>query len=79
MAEYASFYHDGFAWICRQCEKELSFTAGNAATITNIFTEGEAESNIPHFATKAIAKWADAARRFLTCPRCGVTEDTEVH
>ena len=46
--------------------------------VRNAFAEGEAESRVPNFATKAMAKWADPAHRFLMCPRCGITEDTEV-
>ena len=72
-----NFYHDGFAWICRQCK--IGERADDNGKELGTFTEGEAESRIPYFATRAMAKWADPARRFLMCPECGITEDTEVH
>jgi hypothetical protein len=79
MTELKDFYHDGYAWVCRQCEREMKPEKKKPSAAAKIFTEGEAESKLPNFATKAMAKWADPARRFLTCPRCGTTEDTEVH
>ena len=75
----SEFYYDGFAWICRQCESELNVETSRPEIVKKAFMEGEAESRVPNFASKAMAKWADPARRFLMCPRCGITEDTEDH
>ncbi len=36
--------------------------------------EGEAESKQPKLSNLALAKWADAAQRILSCPRCGTSE-----
>ncbi len=79
MQEVKDFFHAGFGWICRACDRELRNVEQNLGGRSRIFTEGEAESRIPDMSTRALAKWVDPARRFLVCPRCGITEDTEIH
>ena len=74
MIELDSFYNDGTGWICRQCERELRTTASPGQQHSRVFREGEAESKTPVLANAALAKWTDKSRRFLTCPRCGITE-----
>lgn len=76
MEERGNFYYSGFGWICRPCERELKPTRKNAQH-SRAFREGEAESKDPELANAALAKWTDATRRFLTCPRCGITEPVE--
>ncbi len=75
MTELNDFYNDGFGWVCRQCERELKPQQDNAES--RLLSEGEAESKDPRLSTSALAKWADAAQRTLTCPRCGITELAE--
>ena len=75
MKEIGSFYNEGFGWICRPCESELG--GEDKHQHSRIFREGEAESKNPKLANAALAKWTDATRRFLTCPRCGITEPVE--
>lgn len=70
------FHNDGFGWKCRHCERELAEN-GDDASHSRFFVEGEAESKSPTLANQALAKWADAARTTLVCPRCGVTEPAE--
>lgn len=77
MAELKDFYNDGFGWICRHCEKELRENRETRQKHSRFMTEGEAESKRPELSNKALAKWADAAQRTLTCPRCGITEFAE--
>jgi hypothetical protein len=77
MIELNDFYNDGFGWICKPCEREL--TAQKSKNEKNekhsrLLREGEAESKSPSFSSLALAKWADAAQRTLVCPRCGITE-----
>lgn len=79
MIELDSFYNDGFGWICRQCERDLSHADPNDGDLSRAFREGEAESKNPKLSSKALAKWTDKTRRFLTCPRCGITEAVERH
>lgn len=73
------FYHNGFGWICCQCERDMQLVDEDTDNLSRAFREGEAESRDPDLATKGLAKWADPARRFLTCPQCGISEDTEIH
>ena len=75
MKEIGSFYNEGFGWICRPCERELASEDNHRHS--RAFREGEAESKKPQLANAALAKWTDATRRFLTCPRCGITEPVE--
>lgn len=75
MKEIGSFYNEGFGWICRPCEREL--VQKDTHRNSRIFREGEAESKNPRLANAALAKWTDASRRILTCPRCGITEPVE--
>lgn len=77
MPELNDFYNDGFGWICRQCEREFERELKPEQTHSRIFREGEAESKVPELANRALARWTDKTRRFLTCPRCGITEAAE--
>ena len=74
MPSLDSFYNDGFGWTCRQCELELTREAGGSRS--RLLSEGEAEQRSP-LLTAPVAKWADAARSTLLCPRCGITELVE--
>ncbi len=74
MQERRDFYNDGFGWICRHCERELSVTDESPSQLSRAFREGETESKIPMLANQALAKWTDKTQRFLICPRCGITE-----
>lgn len=76
--ELNDFYNDGFGWICRHCEKELAAEPEPEPQHSRFMTEGEAESKQPELSNKALARWADAARRTLMCPRCGITELAEI-
>ena len=73
--ELSDFYNDGFGWICKHCERELANPSEiSVEKPSRLMREGEAESKIPEFSNKALAKWADKAQRTLICPRCGITE-----
>lgn len=77
MKELNDFYNDGFGWICRQCDAELRPEASEHSGLSRAFREGEAESKVPRLSSHALAKWTDKTRRFLMCPRCGITEPAE--
>jgi hypothetical protein len=78
MTELKDFYNAGAGWICRQCDRELSSRPKKPGTHSRIFNEGEAESKTPELANPALAKWTDKSRRYLTCPRCGITEMVDI-
>jgi len=73
MSTLNDFQNDGFGWYCRQCAKDLRSDIADDSP-SRLMSEGEAESKTPAMSTDALAKWADAARTRLTCPRCGITE-----
>ena len=75
MIQLNDFYNEGFGWICRQCDRELS--SENIATHSRLLLEGEAESKRPEMSTRALAKWADPTQRMLVCPRCGISESVD--
>lgn len=74
----ASFYNQGFGWICKNCENisqpEQPVRAGG---VSRIMREGEAESKQPRFSNTALAKWTDETRTALICPRCETVETVE--
>jgi hypothetical protein len=74
MIELNNFHNDGFGWVCRHCEREWSEGSRSKTVHSRFMTEGESESKKPELSNKALAKWADPARRTLVCPRCGITE-----
>ena len=75
--ELGDFYNDGFGWICRQCERELEQN-DESNGVSRLMHEGEAESKQPKLSNRALAQWADAAQTILICPRCGISETTEI-
>jgi hypothetical protein len=77
MIDLNDFYNAGFGWICRHCEPELEPNGTALQRHSRAFREGEAESKTPTLSNIALAKWTDKTRRFLTCPRCGITESVE--
>lgn len=71
--ETEHFINRGFGWVCRHCQAEeeaLEEGKGRA----RFHSEGEAEEKEPQLSTPALARWRDATRRTLFCPRCGVEE-----
>lgn len=71
MIELNDFVNDGFGWKCRHCSRDRKQESRGHS---RFFSEGESESNQPELSESAMAKWVDAARTMLTCPRCGITE-----
>lgn len=78
MIELNDFYNAGFGWICRHCERDLTRKLDAEHSHSRVFREGEAESKNPELSNLALAKWTDKTRRFLTCPRCGITEPVDI-
>lgn len=72
MTKHKYFRDDGFGWICINCNDEIGDDVDESPS--RLLREGEAESNNPQLANRALARWADPARRTLVCPRCGITE-----
>jgi hypothetical protein len=69
------FVNAGFGWVCKHCSPEAESHSGvSAAERARFFTEGEAEDKEPVLSTPTLARWRDATRRILVCPRCNIEE-----
>lgn len=75
MAEH--FINAGYGWTCKHCRAEDEASAINQSPRARFFTEGEAEEREPKLSAPTLARWRDATRRILVCPRCGVEERIE--
>ena len=74
MAETEHFVNDGSGWECRRCRAAADASPAPDDGPGRFFREGEAEGGGPRLSSGARASWADAERRRLRCPRCGVEE-----
>lgn len=72
--EIEHFINPGYGWLCKRCLSEMETRASQAVGRARFFTEGEAEDKEPKLSTFALARWRDAARTTLFCPRCGIEE-----
>jgi hypothetical protein len=77
------FVNDGRGWECKRCRAEDASAIEEGAregepssnTLARFFREGEAEAREPRLSSVSLARWKDASRRALVCPRCGAEED----
>jgi hypothetical protein len=74
MPETEHFVNDGTGWECKRCRAGLGADAAPEGGPGRFFREGEAEGGGPRLSSTARARWADAERTTLRCPRCGVEE-----
>ena len=69
------FVNEGFGWMCRRClNTERARETPILSPRARFFSEGEAESRDTQLSAPALARWRDASRRALFCPRCGIDE-----
>lgn len=68
------FINAGFGWVCKHCSPEAESRSDASGKRARFFTEGEAEEKEPTLSTPSLARWRDATRRSLVCPRCGIEE-----
>ena len=69
------FVNLGYGWLCKHCTAEDAERKNHDyGTRARFFSEGEAEEKEPRLSALALARWSDATRRSLTCPRCGISE-----
>jgi hypothetical protein len=72
--EIEHFINPGYGWLCKHCLGEMETRASRSEGRARFFTEGEAEEKEPELSSHALARWRDAARVVLFCPRCGIEE-----
>jgi hypothetical protein len=72
--EIEHFINYGYGWMCKHCLAETEAGAAQGLERARFFTEGEAETKEPELSTPALARWRDASRQTLYCPRCAIEE-----
>ena len=74
LKEMNHFINTGFGWVCKHCSAEEEVPGAEDLGRARFFIEGEAEAKEPRLSTTALARWSDATRRTLVCPRCSIEE-----
>jgi formate-dependent nitrite reductase cytochrome c552 subunit len=74
LIELEHFVNAGYGWTCKRCAEESATQARVEGARARFFSEGEAEEREPALSAQALARWRDASRRTLVCPRCHVEE-----
>jgi hypothetical protein len=64
------FINFGYGWICKRCQAINETRAGEAGARSRFLAEAED----PTHSTAILARWSDASRQTLFCPRCVIEE-----
>lgn len=72
--ETTHFINTAFGWVCKHCRAEEEASSDASVGRARFFNEGEAEAKETRLSTEALARWRDATRRTLYCPRCSIEE-----
>jgi hypothetical protein len=71
------FFNLGYGWLCKHCSAEDADKHERGGP-WDFFQRKKEQSEPEKIATKlpslVLARWTDAARQSLTCPRCGIEE-----
>jgi hypothetical protein len=69
------FFNLGYGWFYKHCTAEDAERQHHSQEArARFFTESEAEEKEPRLSSLALARWTDATRQSLMCPRCGIEE-----
>lgn len=72
--EIDHFINPGDGWQCKHCSKEIETREAAGGGRARFFSEGESEDKEPTLSSLALARWRDASRQVLYCPRCSIEE-----
>jgi hypothetical protein len=73
LSETDHFINVGYGWVCKHCSQQSRPSQDDNA-LARFLREGEAEEKEPQLSTVALARWRDASRQTLVCPRCSLEE-----
>src|SRR6266576_1242327 len=72
------FFNLGYGWLCKHCSAEDAEPHEERSGLWQFLQpqreKGNAEKKAPKLRSLVLARWADAARQSLVCPRCGIEE-----
>jgi len=74
MNETNHFFNLGYGWLCKHCSAEDAEHHEDKGSIWSFFHKSQAEKKTPRFPSLVLARWTDATRRTLSCPRCSIEE-----
>jgi hypothetical protein len=68
------FFNLGYGWLCKHCSAEDAERREDRVSIWRFFQKSEAEKKTPRLPSLVLARWTDATRKTLACPRCSIEE-----
>jgi hypothetical protein len=77
MNETNHFFNLGYGWLCKHCSAEdAEHHEHKSGGFWNFFhkSDPQPEPKKPQLPSLVLARWTDASRRTLTCPRCSIEE-----
>jgi hypothetical protein len=67
------FFNLGYGWLCKHCSAEGAEHHEDRGSIWTFFHKQE-EKKTPALPNLVLARWTDATRQTLACPRCSIEE-----
>jgi hypothetical protein len=72
------FFNLGYGWLCKHCSAEDAEPHHERSGLWSFFhpkkEKAETEKKATRLPSLVLARWADAARQSLVCPRCGIED-----
>ena len=76
MNETNHFFNLGYGWLCKHCSAEDAEHHEGRGGFWSLFhkSQPQPEKKIPKLPSLVLARWTDASRQTLSCPRCSIEE-----
>jgi hypothetical protein len=68
------FFNPGYGWICKHCSAEDADGQTDRGSFWSFFHKREPEKKSRKLPSLVLARWTDATRQTLACPRCSIEE-----